>query len=88
MNRKTQLLGIDVGTSGLKAVLLDSAGALVDEAGIPYGTATPSPGAGPSRIPTTGGRHSDWRSEPFGNAVPIPEPWQRSVSPVKCIAWS
>ena len=44
MNRKTQLLGIDVGTSGLKAVLLDSAGALVDEAGIPYGTATPSPG--------------------------------------------
>jgi len=30
MNRKTQLLGIDVGTSGLKAVLLDSAGARPD----------------------------------------------------------
>ena len=45
MNREVQLLlGIDVGTSGLKVVLLDASSAVVDEVSIPYGTATPRPG--------------------------------------------
>ena len=38
------LLGVDVGTSGLKAVLLDAAGATVDEATATYGLRSPQPG--------------------------------------------
>jgi xylulokinase len=42
--RRTFLLGVDVGTSGLKAVLLDEAGATVDEATAEYGLRSPQPG--------------------------------------------
>lgn len=38
------LLGIDAGTSGLKAVLLNEAGHVVDEATAPYEVLTPRPG--------------------------------------------
>ncbi|MFN8620978.1 MAG: xylulokinase [Chloroflexota bacterium] len=38
------LLGVDVGTSGLKAVLLDAAGTTVDEATATYGLRSPQPG--------------------------------------------
>ncbi len=37
-------LGVDVGTSGLKAVLLDEAGRTVDEATATYGVRSPQPG--------------------------------------------
>ncbi len=42
--RSTLLLGVDVGTSGLKAVLLDADGATVDEATVGYGLRSPRPG--------------------------------------------
>ena len=38
------VLGIDVGTSGLKAVLLDAQGLTVDEAVADYPIQTPQPG--------------------------------------------
>jgi xylulokinase len=37
-------LGVDVGTSGLKAVLLDESGTTVDEAAVGYGLRSPQPG--------------------------------------------
>jgi xylulokinase len=40
----SQVLGIDVGTSGLKAVLLDADGRTVDEATASYALRTPRPG--------------------------------------------
>jgi xylulokinase len=40
----TTLLGIDVGTSGLKVILLDAAGATIDEATSGYAVRTPRPG--------------------------------------------
>ena len=40
----TLFLGVDVGTSGLKAVLLDEAGHTVDEATSEYGVRSPQPG--------------------------------------------
>jgi xylulokinase len=43
-HRPTLLLGVDVGTSGLKAVLLDESGSTVDEATIPYDVRSPQPG--------------------------------------------
>jgi xylulokinase len=39
----TCVLGIDVGTSGLKAVLLDRQGQTIDEATAAYGLRTPRP---------------------------------------------
>ena len=44
MSPTTTVLGIDVGTSGLKAVLLDAAGGTVDEASASYPLRTPRPG--------------------------------------------
>ncbi|MBV9172118.1 MAG: xylulokinase [Chloroflexi bacterium] len=41
---KAQVLGIDVGTSGLRAVLLDEHGRTVDEASAMYGLRVPRPG--------------------------------------------
>jgi xylulokinase len=38
------LLGVDVGTSGLRAVLLDGEGHLLDEATSEYETRSPQPG--------------------------------------------
>jgi xylulokinase len=44
MESDTRVLGIDVGTSGLKAVLLDATGRTVDEANASYDLRTPRPG--------------------------------------------
>ena len=41
---RTLLLGVDVGTSGTKVVLLDGDGAIVDETTVGYGLRSPQPG--------------------------------------------
>jgi len=43
-HRPTVVLGVDVGTSGLKAVLLDELGRTVDEVTAEYGLRSPQPG--------------------------------------------
>ena len=47
-------LGIDIGTSSVKAVLVDEHDTVVDQASAPLTVSRPQPG-GPSRIPPTGG---------------------------------
>ena len=44
IDRAASVLGIDVGTSSLKAVLLDAGGALIDEATVTYEVDSPQPG--------------------------------------------
>ena len=51
--RRVTLVGLDVGTSGLKGIAISPAGEVLASASESYELATPSR-AGPSRIPTTG----------------------------------
>ena len=70
------LLGIDVGTSGLKALVLDSAGAAVDEANVPYDTATPHPG-------WTEQNPDDWWN---ALRVALWTLWERGLNPASIVA--
>lgn len=71
MTGAANLLGLDVGTSGLKAVLLDGDGRLVDEVTSAYGLRTPRPG-------WTEQDPDDWWSATCGAVATL---WARGHAP-------